>query len=149
MPSTLQLLTLEAVAALLMTGIIWFVQIVHYPLLLEVGGEQFCRYVERHQVLITWVVGPPMLLEVACAGGLLWTTPALLLEPAYAISFGLLLVIWLSTGLLQVPLHGKLCQVCDEPSVRRLIATNWIRTVAWTGRAVLLGSLLLRRPLDI
>jgi hypothetical protein len=149
MPSTLQLLTLETVAALLMTGIIWFVQIVHYPLLLEVAGERFCLYVQRHQVLITWVVGPPMLLEVACAGGLLWTTPTLLLEPAYATSFGLLLVIWLSTGLLQVPLHGKLCKVCDERSVRRLIATNWIRTVAWTGRAVLLGSLLLRRPLDI
>jgi len=148
MPSTLQLLTLEAVAALLMTGIIWFVQIVHYPLLLEISDEQFCRYVRRHQVLITWVVGPPMLLEVACAGGLLWTSPALLLEPAYAISFGLLLVIWLSTGLLQVPLHGKLCKVRDDRSVQRLIITNWVRTVAWTGRAALLGSLLLRSPVN-
>ena len=122
-----------------MTGIIWFVQLVHYPLLATVGPAEFCDYTKRHQVLITWVVGPPMLVEVAAAGALLIFAPLLLLSPLYVAALALLFVIWISTAVLQVPLHGKLSQACDQRNIRRLVLTNWVRTIAWTARAVLLG----------
>ena len=133
------LLIAQFLAAVVTTGIIWFVQIVHYPLLATIGPGEFCDYTRRHQILITWIVGPPMLVEVASAGALLIIAPLLLLSPAYTAALGLLFVIWISTAVLQVPLHGKLCQARDEHSIRRLVLTNWIRTIAWTARAVLLG----------
>lgn len=133
------LLNAQFIAAVVMTGIIWFVQIVHYPLLATVGASEFCDYTRRHQVLITWIVAPPMLVEVASAGALLVLAPVLLSSPAYTAALGLLFVIWISTAVLQVPLHGKLCQARDEHNIHRLVLTNWIRTIAWTARAVLLG----------
>ena len=133
------LLNAQFLAAIVMTGIIWFVQIVHYPLLATVGPGEFCDYTKRHQVLITWIVGPPMLVEVAAAGALLILAPLLLLSPLYAAALVMLFVIWISTAVLQVPLHGKLCQARDERNIRRLVLTNWVRTIAWSARAVLLG----------
>ena len=133
------LLNAQFLAAIVMTGIIWLVQIVHYPLLATIGPGEFCDYTRRHQVLITWIVGPPMLVEVAAAGALLILAPLLLLSPLYTSALVMLFVIWISTAVLQVPLHGKLCQARDEHSIRRLVLTNWIRTIAWTARAVLLG----------
>ena len=133
------LLNAQFLAAVVMTGIIWFVQIVHYPLLATVGPGEFCDYTKRHQVLITWIVGPPMLVEVAAAGALLILAPLLLLSPLYAAALVMLFVIWISTAVLQVPLHGKLCQARDERNIRRLVFTNWVRTIAWSARAMLLG----------
>ncbi|HEX2205610.1 MAG TPA: hypothetical protein VHG91_20025 [Longimicrobium sp.] len=47
-------------------------------------------------------------------------------------------MVWLSTALLQVPMHGRLERGFDAAAHRRLVATNWVRTVAWTARGVLL-----------
>jgi hypothetical protein len=47
-------------------------------------------------------------------------------------------VIWLSTALLQVPRHNQLGAGFDAPAHQALVATNWIRTVAWTARAALM-----------
>jgi len=125
-------------STLFMTGLIWFVQVVHYPLFAGVGGAEFCRYEERHRVLTSWVVGPPMLLEMATAVLLLWYTPPSI--PSWAIWSGLSLVgvIWASTAWLQVPCHELLSQCFDAAAQQRLVVTNWVRTFAWSARAVLL-----------
>jgi hypothetical protein len=47
----------------------------------------------------------------------------------------LVLVIWATTGLVQVPLHARLTQGFDAAAHRRLVATNWVRTAAWALRA--------------
>ena len=49
----------------------------------------------------------------------------------------LLLVIWLSTALLQVPCHNRLVNGFDPKIHHRLVKTNWIRTVAWSLRAII------------
>jgi len=54
-------------------------------------------------------------------------------------------VIWLSTALLQVPLHGRLVERFAERDAARLTATNWIRTVCWTLRSLLLMICLMSR----
>ena len=50
---------------------------------------------------------------------------------------GLLVVIWLSTFLLQVPRHRTLESGFDISVHRRLVGTNWIRTFAWSLRGLL------------
>jgi len=62
-------------ATLFMTGVIWFVQIVHYPLFRLVGNSEFARYETAHTFWTTWVVAPPMLTEMATAVLLLLFKP--------------------------------------------------------------------------
>jgi hypothetical protein len=59
---------------------------------------------------------------------------------------GLLAVvaIWLSTALLQVPCHNRLMLAFDRDAIRLLVLTNWIRTLLWTARGVLLAGTLWR-----
>ena len=51
-------------ATLYMVGVIWFVQMVHYPLSTRVGTEGFAAYSESYSRLTIYVVGPPMFVEV-------------------------------------------------------------------------------------
>jgi hypothetical protein len=129
------ILLANAAATVFMTGLIWFVQVVHYPLFAAVGSAEFPAYSRAHQNLTTIVVGPPMLVEALTAAMLLFQRPAGI--PAWSVwaGIGLVAVIWLSTALLQVPAHGRLVSGFDGPVAASLVATNWIRTVAWTARA--------------
>ena len=122
----------HAAATLFMTGVIWFVQIVHYPLFGRVGAANFRAYEREHARRTGWVVGPAMVVELALAlalttrgGALVWA------------GLALLAVIWASTAFVQVPLHRRLEQEADVAAQRSLVRTNWIRTAAWTARAVI------------
>ncbi len=69
-------LLVHIAATLFMTGLIWFVQIVHYPLFSSVGADGFVAYEAAHTARTTWVVGPPMLLEAGTAALFVWLRPA-------------------------------------------------------------------------
>ena len=127
----------NAAASWFLAGLIWTIQVVHYPLFAAVGRDGFVAYEAAHARLITLVVGPAMLAELAATAGLLLLRPASV--PAWAAwtAAGLLAAIWLSTFLVQVPLHATLAQGFDADAHARLVATNWFRTAAWTARAVL------------
>ncbi len=133
----MRLLLLNLASTLAMTGIIWFVQVVHYPLFASVGADGFVRYEALHATRTGWVVAPLMLVELATSLALLAPSlrPANVSATLAWLAAGLVGVIWLSTGLLQVPLHNRLAQGFDAELVARLVATNWIRTVAWTARS--------------
>lgn len=130
--------TIHLLTTFAMAGLIWFVQIVHYPMMASFDREKFAAHEKEHCDRTSWVVVPLMLGEV-------FTFALLLLEGvrsnAFLLSGLLLCVIWASTFFLQVPLHRALLQGWNAGAHRRLVATNWIRTVAWTGRAVLLSWL--------
>lgn len=132
-------LLLQIVSTLCMTGLIWFVQVVHYPSFADVGGTELRNYASSHATRTTWVVFPLMVAELGSSGFLLLSRLRFTwIQPWQAwLGAGLVGVIWLSTGLLQVPLHERLQANGGADEVRRLVATNWIRTAAWSGRAVL------------
>jgi uncharacterized membrane protein len=127
-------LLLHAAATLFMVGLIWFVQVVHYPLFAAVGEEGFARYETLHNRLTTWVVGPPMLVELAAALALVFRRPPEVPGWAAWLGLGLVGVIWLSTAFLQVPRHQRLTAGFDAAAHGALVTTNWLRTVAWTLR---------------
>ncbi|MDP9425766.1 MAG: hypothetical protein M3P37_06925 [Actinomycetota bacterium] len=120
-----------------MVGLIWFVQVVHYPLFARVGEEGFLLYSDAHSRLTSYVVGPPMLLEAGTALLLVFLRPEGV--PLYLAIVGLALVavIWLSTALLQVPRHTALGAGFDRSAWRGLVGTNWIRTAAWSARGLI------------
>lgn len=127
-------LLLHVAATLFMVGAIWFVQVVHYPLMAQVGADEFCDYEAAHVRLTSWVVVPPMLVELA-TGVVLAGRPPVSLGPGWC--WGgllLLLLIWASTALLQVPRHKALSAGFDSTQHGALVLTNWARTAAWTLR---------------
>ncbi|MGL4420939.1 MAG: hypothetical protein ACRCZF_09775 [Gemmataceae bacterium] len=125
---------------LFLVGLIWMVQVVHYPLFADVGIDQFQKYWRRHTQFITWLVAPTMLTEGITAALLFFVRPAGLSPTLLTIAFVLVIVNGLSTALVQIPLHERLGQGFDTSILRRLVLTNWIRTMAWTLRGLLLLS---------
>lgn len=132
----------NAAATLFMAGLIWFVQIVHYPLMNQVGRDSFAAYSKSHSRLTSFTVGPPMLAEAATTILLLVLRPAAVPLAAAATGACLLAVIWLSTTLLQAPRHTALGNAFDRRQHRALVGTNWLRTAAWTARGALVSWML-------
>jgi hypothetical protein len=135
---------LQVVSTLTMVGVIWFVQVVHYPLMAQVGHEGFPGYATAHARRTAWVVAPPMLIEAATALVLAIRPPEFLETWQAWAGLALLLVVWSSTALLQVPRHRRLAGGFEPGVHRTLVATNWIRTLAWTARGVLLLQVMAR-----
>ena len=127
----------QAASTWTMVGIIWFVQVVHYPLFARVRGAEYARYMAGHTRLTTWVVAPPMLLEALCAALLAVRATAGIDRLAAWIGILLIVVIWASTWLLQVPRHRRLADGFDPRAHASLVSTNWIRTISWSLRGVL------------
>lgn len=125
------------VATLFMVGLIWFVQVVHYPLMAAVGHERFVAYEQRHRNLTAAVVGLPMAVEGVCTVWLFLSPPQGMGRLVPFIAGLLLAVVLASTVWLQVPMHDRLSRGFDEQSARRLVTTNWIRTVGWSARGAL------------
>ena len=121
-----------------MTGVIWVIQLVHYPIFDAVDrgtdDERWRAFGDRHRSSISYVVGPFMLVEGVTG---IW----LVVDPPGGISIVLPLVAGVlmafaygTTAFVSVPLHERLTATFDDDAHRRLVSTNWIRTFAWTAR---------------
>lgn len=138
------LLILQIVSTLYLTGLIWTIQLVQYPFFSYFRDAEFTKYHTAYTFWITPAVAPLMLVELGTAILILLFPPS---EINYnLLVFGLVLVvlIWLSTFFLQVPMHEKLSAGFDEKAWRSLVNTNWIRTFAWSLRGGLMVYLLWR-----
>jgi L-cystine uptake protein TcyP (sodium:dicarboxylate symporter family) len=131
--------TLALASSLMMTGLIWLVQLVHYPSFHHVDRGQFQNFSSFHTQNITYIVMPLMAVELLSSLVMVVKNPSL----ANVSVIVLLAIIWLSTAFLSVPCHNQLAHGYDASVVDDLIRTNWIRTLAWTGKsAILLWPLL-------
>ena len=128
------LLLPQLILTAVMVGVIWQVQLLTYPQFLRVGRGEFGGYHRAHTFRMGAVVVPPMLLEMGLAVVWVWH------ERSLASIGGLALVgaVWVVTAVFQVLAHRKLAEGWDEGTIRRLVRTNWLRTVLWTVRLGLL-----------
>ncbi len=131
--------TLNLLSTWYMVGLIWMVQVVHYKMFDRVGTEEFVQYEADHNRLITPIVGIPMLIELATAAALLYSAPSTLPRWAALAGLAMVVAIWISTAVLQVPCHSKLMHGFDQQAYQRLVATNWLRTALWTARGAMMG----------
>lgn len=126
-----------AVASAMMAGLIWFVQIVHYPLLARVSGDAVSSVSQEHRWRTTIVVGPPMALEGITAAILLVERPDGVSVLGPWLAAGALAVALGVTVAVSVPLHMRMSDHGDLVAGRRLVSTNWWRTAAWSARAII------------
>lgn len=141
------LILLQFASSAYLAGLIWVIQVVHYPMLAELDPKRAAAACARHANVITPIVAPAMLIELATV--VLVMPPVGIVEPVgnlvpwLWVSLALVVVVWISTFAVQVPLHARLQRqatgTIDAEGVRLLVRTNWIRTVCWTARAALAG----------
>ena len=125
-----------------MVGLIWLIQMVHYPLFGYVGTKEFINFHENHKIRITPVVGIVMIAELVTAVIIIFQIPKGI--PIWMAIVGIILlgVIWFSTLLLQIPYHNKLTSKFDESVLKMLVKTNWIRTICWSLRGIIVLMML-------
>lgn len=129
------------ISTVFMCGLIWLVQLVHYPYFKYVSEEDFVIAQNFHMKYITIIVMPIMLIELFTGIYLLVSPIAEVFQGIIFVNFALLVLIWLSTHFLSVPLHNKLTIGKNEGLINDLTKSNWPRTILWTGRTILLSYL--------
>lgn len=130
----------HVMATTFMCGLIWFVQVVHYPMFLRFAKEDFNATMQMHQQRTGLVVAPVMLLELGTGILLLWHP--YFSKWVWTLNLLGIAIVWLSTGFAQVPLHRRLEAGYDLELAAALVRSNWLRTMVWTVRSAWLGWVL-------
>lgn len=123
---------MEQIELLLSFGLfilIWLIQCLHYPTFLFTDQKRFVHFEVFHTKRISYIVIPLMMSEALCM---------LMIRDFVVIA--IVSLIWASTFFIQVPCHNKLKHGYDEVVIRKLIRTNWIRTVLWSLKLIYLLS---------
>lgn len=131
------LLAINILATFFMTGLVWYLQVAHYPLFDLVGEKDFPTLVVEHARRTARIGLPVMLVELVTLIMLGLTSYAALYPAPFWLGAVLLLIIWISTFAVQVPLNTRLTASYDAGVSRRLRETNWIRTIGWSLRSFL------------
>jgi hypothetical protein len=109
--------------------LIWLVQLIIYPSFGAIDAARFIPWHAGYTRTITWIVAPLMFAQAGLLAWLLLTVPTFW----RILAFCLVAIAWLTTFGLSVPIHEALPRRGrNEELIGRLIATNWIRTFAWT-----------------
>ena len=132
----------QLLATVFMAGVIWYVQLVHYPLMAGWPHDDFSHWEAAHREQTGLVVVPAMLAEGLMVLLILARRPRGV--PAWLAwtGAGLLLAIWASTFAIQVPLHDQLSAGWNAAAHGRLVQSNWLRTVLWSARALVVAWML-------
>ncbi len=122
-----------------MTGLIWTVQLVHYPTFAWIPADKFPAYPKFHAFRIFWITAIPMTLELA---GAIWlffvdTSELGLVNEWLKVNLFGVLALWLATLLVSMPLHNKIQKEYSLDACQQLARTNWIRTLIWTARSTM------------
>jgi O-antigen/teichoic acid export membrane protein len=126
-----------------MVGVVWMIQIVHYPLFASIGSDGFVGYERGHTRRMGVLLLVPAVAEVVIALLLVMLQPdAIEIWAAWAAG-AILAAIWIITLLVQVPIHRHLSDGYDERLVAALVRSNWVRTIAWSTRGVLAAAFLI------
>ena len=120
----------------IMTGVIWVIQIVHYPSFHFIEKELYTAFQKFHMNKISIIVMPIMLAELIT--GIMLFLDKSSKSPFLIISIIILVLIWLITGVFFTKAHNELIAGYQELVVNQLVVMNWIRTLLWTLRLLLL-----------
>ena len=127
---------IHLIATSMMVAIIWIVQILHYPTFLFIDRKQYTDFQQFHMNKISYIIVPIMAVELFSGLGILFIIQKQ--QISFYVSFALLILIWMITGLLFTKYHSDLSKKYNEETILQLIRFNWIRTLFWTIRFALL-----------
>jgi len=126
---------LNVISAFLLTGVIWTIQIVHYPSFHYIDKLSFTNFHHFHERRISIIVMPLMLIELTTSTVLYINNMSSIV---FALNLLIVVLIWCSTFFVQVPIHSILSEKKDKKLIEKLVNTNWIRTFLWSMRMLLI-----------
>ena len=112
-----------------MCVVLWLVQLVIYPSFLRVEPSELIAWHKAYTFRVSFIILPLMF------GQLVFTILSVLEGPSILewVAFAFVLVCWILTFFVSVPLHRKIEQNDTTKETRqKLIATNWPRTILWS-----------------
>lgn len=135
------MLILHLIATSVMVGVIWVIQLVHYPSFHFVELKQYTTFQRFHMARISYVVIPAMLTELFTL--ILIVISMDQIDTLVLASAVLLIFIWLMTAVFFSSVHQKLTLGYDQTVVDKLVKLNWGRTLLWTLRLLLISIYML------
>ncbi len=132
------LLLICFITSLLMTGIIWFIQVVHYRVFKYSAEDKSHRLFTKNIRRTKHVLYPIMTTELISTAILVFMPLPEQIAFFIYISALFLLIIWISTLMIQFPCLQKMKKGYDHKLMLFLRKTNWIRTCSWTLRSLAL-----------
>ena len=135
------MLILHLIATSVMVGVIWVIQLVHYPSFHFVELKQYTTFQRFHMARISYVVIPAMLTELFTL--ILFVISMDQIDTLVVASAILLIFIWLMTAVFFSGVHQKLTLGYDQTVVDKLVKLNWGRTLLWTLRLLFISIYML------
>ena len=131
------LLKVNFISTSVMVGVIWVIQLLHYPSFHFINEKNYIEFQHFHMQRISFIVVPVMLIELASA---------LLIAYFFESSLTIILLafvlgIWAITFIFFTNMHQKLTNGYDHSIVDRLVQINWSRTALWSLRLIILLSI--------
>ena len=118
----------------LMVGIIWVIQLLHYPTFHFIKESDYVEFQHFHMQRISFIVVPVMIIELLSGFMLVYYFWSNL----FILCLIILLFIWLITFVFFTKLHQSLLDGYDKKIVDKLVKINWSRTVLWSLRLIIL-----------
>ena len=131
------MLIIHLIATSVMVGVIWIIQLVHYPSFHFIERNQYTTFQRFHMSRISYVVIPAMVTELFTLILIIISIDQVNL--IILTSALLLIVIWLMTAVFFSGVHQKLTLGYDQAVVEKLIKLNWGRTLLWTLRLLIIS----------
>ena len=131
------ILKVNFISTSLMVGVIWVIQLLHYPSFHFINDKKYIEFQNFHMRRISFIVIPTMLTELASALLLAYFFRSSLT----IILLALLLGVWAITLIFFTKLHQKLTNGYNQTIVYRLVQINWSRTILWSLRLIILMSI--------
>ena len=135
------MLIIHLIATSVMVGVIWTIQLVHYPSFHFIELNQYTTFQRFHMSRISYVVIPAMLTELFTLILIIISMDQV--DPIILASALFLIVIWLMTAVFFSGVHQKLTLGYDQTVVDKLVKLNWGRTLLWTLRLLLISIYML------
>ena len=132
------MLVIHLIATSIMVGVIWVIQLVHYPSFHFIELKQYTTFQRFHMSRISFVVMPAMLTELFTL--ILFIISMDPNDTLVTVSGLLLILIWLMTAVFFSGVHQKLTLGYDKTVVDKLVKLNWGRTLMWTLRLFLISA---------
>ena len=131
------ILKVNFISTSLMVGVIWVIQLLHYPSFHFINDKKYIEFQNFHMRRISFIVIPTMLTELASALLLAYFFRSSLT----IILLALLLGVWAITLIFFTNMHQKLTNGYNQTIVYRLVQINWSRTILWSLRLIILMSI--------
>ena len=129
------LLTTHLTSTSIMVGVIWVIQLVHYPSFKYVNESDYIIFQKYHMSNISYIVFPIMFTELTTAILIFFSGEKSFF---FMLSLICLFLIWVITGVLFTKFHNILQKGKDLKMIDKMIKANWMRTSLWTLRLIMI-----------